>query len=55
MPLLLSNSVHMVMHLNSDDESEVGTDEEQCIPIDKCISLTEKLTKELEERSFIFD
>jgi hypothetical protein len=49
----------MVMHPNkgvdTDDQSEEGKDEEDGISIEKCISLAEKLTKELEERSFIFE
>jgi hypothetical protein len=47
-----SETVHMIMHPNksadTDDDSDKGTDEENCISIDKCISLTGKLTKELE-------
>jgi hypothetical protein len=46
----------MVMHPNeiedADDEIDEGTNEEH-ISIDKCVSLTEKLVKGLEQKSFI--
>jgi hypothetical protein len=56
--LQLTNSeiVHMVLHpdkgVDIDDETEEGTNEEHT-SIDKCIGLTEGLTKGLEQKSFI--
>jgi hypothetical protein len=42
----------MVVHPNKGvDDDEI--DEEDCISTDKCISLTEKLIKGLEQKSFI--